>query len=179
MNFRPFLLPVLWMAAAQLHAQNSWQEKLVRELPVLGQHNWIVVADSAYPLQNSPGIDVVATGLSQTDLLTVVLNALANAPNVRPTFLTDAELPFVAERDANGIGSYRAQLAGLLKGDDVESLPHDQILARMDDVSRSYHVLVLKSTITMPYTSVFIQLECRYWSADAEKRLRDAMQPTK
>jgi hypothetical protein len=36
-------------------------------------------------------------------------------------------------------------------------------------------VLVLKTRLTIPYTSVFIRLECGYWSADAEKRLRAAM----
>jgi hypothetical protein len=165
------------MACSRLSAQSPWQEKLARDLPLMGQHNWIVIADSAFPLPTAPGIEVATTGLSQTDLLTFVLNTLANTPNVRPLFLTDAELPFVAERDANGISSYRVQLAGLLKGSEVETQPLDQILTRLDDVARNFHVLVLKSTITLPYTAVFIQLESRYWSPDAEKRLRAAMQP--
>jgi hypothetical protein len=29
--------------------------------------------------------------------------------------------------------------------------------------------------MTLPYTSVFLQLDCGYWSADAERRLREAM----
>jgi hypothetical protein len=29
--------------------------------------------------------------------------------------------------------------------------------------------------MTIPYTSVFVRLECGYWSADAEKRLREKM----
>jgi len=36
-------------------------------------------------------------------------------------------------------------------------------------------VLVLKTTMTIPYSSVFIRLDCKYWSADAEKRLRARM----
>jgi hypothetical protein len=37
-------------------------------------------------------------------------------------------------------------------------------------------VLILKTSATIPYTSVFLQLNCRYWSDDAEARLRAAMQ---
>jgi len=146
-------------------------------MPLLGRHNWIVVADPAYPLPNSAGIEVVATDLSQTDLLTAVLNALAGARHVRPVFFTDAELPFVSEQDAIGIKAYQAQLATLLKGGEVSSLPREQIEAEVEDDARNYHVLVLKSTTTLPYTSVFIKLDSGYWSADAEKRLRAAMQP--
>jgi hypothetical protein len=135
-----------------------------------------VVADAAYPLQNATGIDVLATGLSETDLLTAVLTIMGQAPHVRPVFMTDAELPFVSETDANGISAFRVQLAALLKGGVVEALPEAQILTEMDDVSRSYRVLVLKSTTTLPYSSVFIQLQSRYWSPDAEKRLRAAIQ---
>jgi hypothetical protein len=42
-------------------------------------------------------------------------------------------------------------------------------------VSREFHVLVLKTRMTIPYTSVFIRLDCRYWSGDAEQRLRARM----
>ena len=177
MTFRRLFLPLLLMAASQLHAQTSWRDKLARALPLLGRHNWIVVADPAYSLENSTGIEVVATDLSQTDLLTAVLDAVSRAPHVRPVFYTNAELPFVSEQDANGIGAYRAQLDTLLKGGEVSSLPHDQLLSGLETASRNYHVLVLKSTSRLPYSSVFIQLDSGYWSANAEKRLRAAMQP--
>jgi len=36
-------------------------------------------------------------------------------------------------------------------------------------------VLVLKTRMAIPYTSVFLQLDCQYWSADSEARLREAM----
>ena len=178
MNCRPLLLLLtLITGTVSLEAQNSWQDKLVHVLPLLGHRNWIVLAEPSFPLRTSPGIEVEATGLSQMDLVTAVLDALAGARHVRPVFYTAAELAFVSEQDANGISSYRAQLATLLKGGEVSSLPEDQIEAKMDDVSRIYHVLVLKSTTPLPYSTVFISLDDGYWSADAEKRLRAAMQP--
>jgi hypothetical protein len=177
-NLQRFVLPVLLLASTALFAQTAWRDPLARDLPLMGQHNWIVVADPAFPLLTTPGIDVVATDLSQTDLLTAVLDALSRARHVRPVFFTDSELPFVPERDANGIGAFRAQLSILLKGGEINAtLPQDQIMGNIQDVSRVYHVLVLKSTTALPYTSVFIQLDNGYWSSDAEKRLRATMQP--
>jgi len=64
----------------------------------------------------------------------------------------------------------------LLKGGQVTVLPHDQLMTDLVDVSRGYRVLVLKSTTLLPYSSVFIELDSGYWSADAEKRVRSAMQ---
>jgi hypothetical protein len=34
---------------------------------------------------------------------------------------------------------------------------------------------VLKTRMTIPYTSVFLRLDCGYWSDEQEKRLREKM----
>ena len=170
------LLVVLLSGALRLEAQVSWQDRLSRSLPAMGAHNWIVLADPAYPLQNTGDIEVVTTGLSQPDLLTAVLNALAATRHVRPVFYTDAELPFVSESDAHGIGAWRAQLDGMLKGGEVSAVPAAQNESKIEDAAHTYHVLVLKSTTALPYSAVFIELHTGYWNPDAEKRLRNAMQ---
>ena len=38
-----------------------------------------------------------------------------------------------------------------------------------------FHVLVLKTNSTLPYSSVFINLKAKYWSDQAESRLRTKM----
>jgi predicted nucleic acid-binding protein len=38
-----------------------------------------------------------------------------------------------------------------------------------------YHIVILKTKMTIPYTSVFLQLDCKYWSADQEKQMREKM----
>jgi len=43
------------------------------------------------------------------------------------------------------------------------------------DAAKHFYILALKTNIANPYTSVFIRLDCKYWSADAEKRLRAKM----
>ncbi len=79
------------------------------------------------------------------------------------------------ERDAPGVDAYRAQIAKVLQGLTISSQLHENVLADIDGASRNYHVLVLKTTMTIPYTSVFFRLDCKYWSADSEKRMRARM----
>ncbi len=174
-NIRCFIVPVLLVAGFQLHAQTTWHDRLNRAMPLLGHHNWIVLADPAYPFPSSPSIELAATDMSQTDLVKSVLDALTKAPHLRPIFYTDSELPYVAEEDANGISAFRAELGGLLKLYQVKSMPHEQLLSNIYTVSNTYHVLVLKSTTRLPYSSVYIELETGYWTPEAEKRLRAAM----
>ena len=84
----------------------------------------------------------------------------------------DRELEYVPENDAPGISAYRDKLAKLLTGSDISKLPHEQIIAKLDEAGKTFHVLLLKTKMTLPYTSVFLQLECGYWNAASEKRLR-------
>ena len=155
----------------------SWQGILQQRLPLLGHRNWIVVADAAYPWQTAPGIETLSTGGAQIDVLRAVLNAVEVAPHLRPIIYTDAELPFLREEDAPGIGAYRDELRTILGGRPVESLPHDEIIKLLDEAGRAFHVLLLKTTLALPYTSVFVQLDCGYWNAGAEQRLRRDFQP--
>jgi hypothetical protein len=163
-------------AQTAVDSSAGWQAKVHEALPLLGHRNWILVVDSAYPLQNSPGIETLETGAPETEVLQTVLDAVHHSVHVRPVVYMDAELPFVPEQDAPGATQARSELKALLGTRPVTRLPHEQLLQKVEDVSRSYKVLILKTNETVPYTSVFLQLNCRYWSDDAEARLRAAMQ---
>jgi hypothetical protein len=152
-----------------------WQTKVQQELPLLGHRNWIVIVDSAYPLQTSPGIETVETRTDQLTVLKDVLQSIARSPHVRPVVFMDAELPFVTEQNAPGVTKYRDQMKDSLGSLPVHFVLHEQLIQRMNQASSSFHILVLKTTLTVPYTSVFLQLNCKYWSDDAEKALRQAM----
>ena len=104
-----------------------------------------------------------------------VLDELAKARHVRPVIFTDAELKAVAETDAKGVTAYRAALNRLVGQTEAQSLPHEQIIAKLDEAGKTFHILVLKTNMTIPYTSVFMRLECAYWKPEAEKKLREAM----
>ncbi len=158
-------------------AGDSWKAKLQEELPLLGHRNWIVIVDSAYPLQTSPGVETIVTGSDQLTVCRAVLDALAKTKHVQPVVFTDLELTKVPEADAPGITAYREALGKLLAGRPVQSLLHEKIIAQLDEAGKTFHVLVLKTNLTIPYTSVFLRLDCGYWNPDAEQRLRNAMGP--
>ena len=162
-------------ASTAQQVQSEWNVRLRAELPLLGHRNWIAVVDSAYPLQTSVGIETVDTGADHLEVVKAVLDQLAKARHVRPVILTDAELKLVPENDAKGVSAYREALASLLEKTEAQSLPHEEIISKLDEAGKTFHILVLKTRMTIPYTSVFIRLECGYWTEDAEKRLRAAM----
>jgi hypothetical protein len=170
-----FLLAAPVMLAAQPSSQSSWKAKVSGAMPLLGHRNWILIVDSAYPLQASPGIETIETDASQLEVVRYVLRAINNSIHVRPVISMDAELPFVPEEDASGASSYRVEIADLLRDYPVQSVPHDKVIANIDEASKLFHILVLKTNMTIPYTSVFIRLDCKYWSADAEQRMRARM----
>ena len=154
----------------------TWNEILTERLPAYGHRNWIVVADSAYPDQSSPGIETIVSGASQALVLETVLRSLAASKHVKPNVYTDQELEFLVESDAEGISSYRDQLRDLLRGQLVRVLPHEQIIRQLDEAAQMFRVLIIKTNMTVPYTSVFLQLDCAYWGEAAEHRLRAAIQ---
>ena len=166
------------MPALKKPASPDWELRLRSLLPVFGHRNWIVVADSAYPAQSKPGIETVFAGGDQVDALRRVFNAIAGAAHVRANIYVDRELEFVAEHDAPGVLDYRAELYRLL-GASVRKTPHEEIIARLDQAAQIFRVLIVKTEMTIPYTSVFFELDCGYWSAEAETRLRKKMKDKK
>ena len=173
----------VFMAGADISAENKpgdWQTKLEKELPMLGHRNWIVVVDSAYPGQISPGIETVrVVGNDHLQAVKLALKAVNSAKHVRGNVYLDAELEHVSDKDAPGIADFRKKLDVLVKSQAIKRLPHEEIIKKLDVAAKTFKVLVLKTDLTLPYTSVFIELDCGYWSKEAEDRLRESMSKTK
>ena len=151
---------------------SSWETKLQGQIPALGHRNWIVVADSAYPKQSNPGIETIYTGKEQVEVLRYVLEELEKTSHVRPVVMLDAELKLVSEVDAPGVDRYRTQLKGLLAGKQIKTMPHEDIIRKLDKGAELFNILLLKTDMTIPYTSIFLELDCGYWDAEKEARLR-------
>ena len=171
----PIFAPAQTRPAAATGSHQAWRARLNDQLRLMGHRNWIAVVDSAYPLQTSAGIETIETNDDQLEVVKTVLGTIAKAKHVRPVIFTDSELKVVPESDAKGVTAYREALSNLLAKDEPQSLPHEEIISKLDDAGKTFHILILKTSLTIPYTSVFIRLDCGYWSADAEKRLREAM----
>jgi hypothetical protein len=164
---------LLALMSSTVVGQPAWGLKLHNELPLLGHRNWIVVADSAYPLQTSPGIETIYANEDQVRVVLKVLEELSKTRHVKPILFTDAELKHVPEKNAPGIGAYRDALTKALGDRQVQILPHEQIIAKLDEAGKTFKVLLIKTPLALPYTSVFFQLDCGYWNAESEKQLRE------
>jgi hypothetical protein len=153
----------------------AWEETLDAALPALGHRNWIVVADSAFPLQISPGIETIVTGEDHFAVLAKVLQAIDGAKHIRPKVWLDKELGFVPEELAPGADEARRRLDEALKGRDAKPVLHEDLIARLDQAGRTFKILMVKTTLAVPYTSVFLELDCGYWGPDAEAKMREKM----
>jgi hypothetical protein len=173
---KTFLAVILLLLTLPVHAVTpDWNKRLSGAMPLLGHRNWILVVDSAYPLQTASGIETIETNAAQLEVVRAVLGEIENSIQVRPVIYMDAELPFISDSDSPGASAYRVEIAEILRKYPVQSQRHEKLIADIDDAGKTFHVLVLKTNMTIPYTSLFIRLDCKYWSADQEKQLRIKM----
>jgi len=163
------------MSYAQAAKPPAWEETLKSYLPALGHRNWIVVADSAFPLQISPGIETIATGEDHFAVLEKVLRAVAGAKHIRPKVWLDKELDYVSEDLAPGADEAKRRLAEALKGRGAAPVLHEELIARLDEAGKTFKIVMVKTTLAVPYTTVFLELDCGYWPAENEARMRERM----
>ena len=160
---------------AQTIKAPAWTDTLAAYIPALGHRNWIVVADSAFPLQISPGIETIVTNEDHFAVLAKVLKAVDAAKHLRPKVYLDKELSFVSEDLAPGADETRRRLDEALKGRGATPVLHEELIARLDQVGRTFKIVMVKTTLAVPYTSVFLELDCGYWGPDAEAKMRAKM----
>lgn len=156
-----------------------WKNELDRILPVFGHRNWILVVDKAFPEQTTEGMEYVDTGRTLPEVLSGVLEALSSQPHIRPAVYFDKELDYMDDTLCPGIEDFKMEVRAALAGagvTDAQRILHDEVFGRLDKASALFKVLVLKTETLLPYTSVFIELDCGYWPAEKEKSLRERMQ---
>lgn len=156
-----------------------WTEEFVKLLPLLGHRNWILVVDKAFPLQNASGMTYLDTRESLPDVLERVLSDVQKSPHIRPIIYTDEELNVLDESYCKGINELRKNIKDIIadhaEGAQIQQILHDKVFARLDTASKLFNVIVLKTEAILPYTSVFIELDCGYWTVEQENKLRECI----
>ena len=114
-------------------------------------------------------------GGNELEVIDHVLAAIVSCTHIRPNVYADRELAFVSDSDAPGVLSYCRKLETVLLGVSINYLPHEQIIRKLDRSAQLFRILLIKTSMSIPYTSIFFELDCCYWSAEAEQRLRQAM----
>jgi len=153
----------------------AWKATVSEQLPLMGHRNWILVVDKAFPAQTAVGIEVVNSGESLLSVLEYVLKEIGESAHVKPLIYTDHELSFISPEQVPAIDGYRKSLNNLLEGFDIHTMLHDSVFVKIDQASKLFKVLVVKTEEVIPYSSVFIELDCSYWSPELEQELRERM----
>ncbi len=109
------------------------------------------------------------------DVLSYTLEQIEGTSHVKPIIYTDRELGYMNTALVPVIEEYRESLNGIIGESEIKSLLHDSVFVKIDEASKLFKTLVLKTNETIPYSSVFLQLDCKYWSPDQESQLRGLM----
>jgi len=154
----------------------DWKKEVQQTLKQFGHRNWIVVADGAYPEQSNSAIKTITVDADQLEVVSYVNEIIKKATHVDANIFIDKEMAFVSEEDAKGIESYRTNLNKLLEGKPSKTMLHEDIIRELDASAKLFNILIIKTDLAIPYTSVFFQLECGYWNAEAENKLRNLIE---
>lgn len=164
---------------ATIPKATRWQTTFQQRLPVYGHRNWIIVADAAFPAYSSGGIETIVADEDLPSVLKYVLRAIRSSKHVRATAFLDQELQFVPEGDYPGATHLRGDIADALKGSDTSTIPHPEVLSRIDEAGKTFRILFIKTNTTIPYTSVYMRLDCGYMTDEVEQKIKNAVSQAK
>ncbi len=173
------LLPiagVLLSSCGWFQEGDGWRDAVAARTGQLGYRNWIIIAEASFPAHSRPGVRQIAAGEEVPAILDEVLRTLEKTEHVRPRVYVSRELSAVENDFAPGIDEYRSQLQRALHGHEPNELEHQVLLTLIEDVTKSFDVLVIRSSTALPYTSVFLELQPGYWDGESESRLRQQIE---
>ena len=152
-----------------------WGEVVAREVNALGIRNWIIVAESSFPVVSRRGVRTLVVDAEIPEVVDYVVNELEKSETLLPSFSMARELPFVRNTQAPGVDEFRSLLQESLHGHEVREMENRSLSLLAHSDAASYAVLVLKTKSALPYSSVFIELDSGYWDRESEDRLRRDM----
>ena len=154
---------------------DNWKAQLNVQLPLLGHRNWILVVDKAFPAQNAAGIVTINTGEPLLQVLQYTLDQIKSSTHVKPLIFTDKELNYITVAQVPEIEKFKTKLFGIIPKEQAQTMLHDSVFVKIAKASELFRIVVLKTEQVIPYSSVFLQLDCKYWPAENEKQLRESM----
>ena len=161
--------------AASNPSTADWQTILQQRLPLYGHRNWIVVSDAAFPAYSQGGIETIVVNQDLPWVLNYVIKAISSSMHVRGATFVDQELKFVPEENYPGVTHLREEIKRAFGKSNRLSIPHAEALFKINDAGKTFRVLFIKTNTTIPYTSVFMRLDCGYMTDEIESKIRDAI----
>jgi D-ribose pyranose/furanose isomerase RbsD len=142
----------------------------------LGYRNWIVVAEASFPAHSRPGVRQINANEEVPVVVDEVLRTLEQTQHVTPSIYLARELRSLENDNAPGIEEFRKQLRGSLHSHETAELEQQSLLTLLEDATKSFEVLVIRTNTALPYSSVFMELQPGYWDSDSEDRLRERIE---
>lgn len=153
----------------------DWRAVVQDRLLLYGHRNWIIVADSAFPAYAEPGVETIVVNDDLPTVLDYVAQAISSSRHLRATVFLDQELDFVEERDYPGVSELKKRLASPFQKDQVSMIPHADLLSRINEAGKTFRILFIKTAATIPYTSVYLRLDCGYLSDEVNSKIAAGM----
>lgn len=171
------ILPLLGLfgCAGRREPESRWTGVLGPELHAMGYRNWVVVCDGAFPVHSRRGVRTLLVDGEIPEVLEGVLDSVESVQHVTPRIYMSRELRHVPNDRAPGIDEYRRQLEKALHGHPTREMDYRSLSLLVEDSSNKFSVLVLKTETTLPYSTIFIEMESAYWDAESEQELRERM----
>lgn len=170
----PFLIPA-FVGCGSRPPENpppAWGAAVSREVAALGSRNWVIVAESSFPVISRRGTRTVVIDGETPEVVEYIVNLLEQSENVRPRFTTARELPFLVNDLSPGVDQFRERLNVALHGHAVNQMDHRALTLLAQSDADKYAVLVLKTKTALPYSNVYIELDSGFWDRESEARLR-------
>jgi L-fucose mutarotase/ribose pyranase (RbsD/FucU family) len=169
-------MALLSSGCVAMRPENAWKGAVDRQAGQLGYRNWIVIAEASFPAHSRTGVRQINAPVEVPEALDYVLQALEQTENVRPQVYVTREMRSVENDFAPGIDHLRERINESLHGHETTELDQQSLLTLLEDASRSFDVLVIRTQTALPYSSVFLELRPGYWDANSESRLRDRIE---
>ena len=169
------LVPVLMAGCDIIHRHGGWRDELAMRTSQLGYRNWIVIAEASFPAHSRPGVRQVTADQEIPAVVDEVLRTLERTEHVTPRIFVSREMRAVENDYAPGIDDFRKRLETAMHAHETTELEHQSLMTLMEDTTKSFEVLVIRTPTALPYTSVFMELQPGYWNADSESALREKL----
>ena len=154
----------------------GWRDALMSHTSQLGYRNWIVVAEASFPTHSRTGVRQITANDEIPAVVDEVLRTLEQTEHVTPNIYLAREMSAVENDYAPGIDEFRKRLKGALHARETTELEQQSLMTLMEDATKSFEVLVIRTNTALPYTSVFMELQPGYWNSDSESRLREQLE---
>ena len=156
--------------------ESSIHATLRPEIRELGARNWVVIAEAAFPIQSRKGLEVLQLDADIPEIVEAVEQVIEETHHLKPRIYQTTEIGNVDYDYAPGVKNYRKELTTALYGRETFKLEHDILLDMMNNTSKTYRVILIKSRTALTYSTVFMEMGSGYWGVDSESALRDAME---